>query len=123
MTLAPPNEAIKSENCVEKNLNKVKKNYPNDLGGHARCKNSITIKKAQDFVRVGERGIELMVLTYLLLIYRISSVNGKSFHSGSTLNPDSSIRVFVLVHGSLQKLDSTLWRIPSFITSILCPTL
>jgi hypothetical protein len=78
MTLAPPNEAIKSENCVEKNLNKVKKNYPNDLGGHARCKDSITIKKAQYFVIVGERGIELMVLTYLLLIYRISSVNGFS---------------------------------------------
>jgi hypothetical protein len=55
---------------------KEEKNYRNDLGGHGRCKDSITIKKAQDFVRVGERGIEFMVLTYLLLIYRISSVNG-----------------------------------------------
>jgi hypothetical protein len=73
MTLAPTNEAIRCENCAEKNLNK-EENYRNDLGGHARCKDSITIKKAQDFVRVGERGIELMVLTYMLLIYRISSV-------------------------------------------------
>jgi hypothetical protein len=43
---------------------------------HVVCKDSITIKQVQDFVRVGERGIELMVLTYLFLIYRISSVNG-----------------------------------------------
>jgi hypothetical protein len=74
LTLAPTNEAIRRENHAKKNLNKAKK-IRNDLGGHARCKDSITIKKAQDFVRVGERGIELMVLTYLLLIYRISSVN------------------------------------------------
>jgi hypothetical protein len=31
------------------------------LGGHKKCKDSITIKKALDFVRVGERLIELMV--------------------------------------------------------------
>jgi hypothetical protein len=54
----------------------TRKKYRNDLGGHAKCKDSITIEKVKDFVRVGERGIELMVLTYLLLIYRISSVNG-----------------------------------------------
>jgi hypothetical protein len=59
---------------VKKNLNKEKKNC-NDLGGHVRCKDSITFKKVQDFVRVGERGIEHMVLTSLLIIYRISSVN------------------------------------------------
>jgi hypothetical protein len=76
MTLVPTNEAIRGENCAEKNLNKEKTIYSNDLGGHVRCKDSITIKKAQDFVRIGERGIELMVLTYLLLIFRISSVNG-----------------------------------------------
>jgi hypothetical protein len=35
-----------------------------DLGGHARCKDSITIKKVQDFVRVGE-GVEFTVLTYI----------------------------------------------------------
>jgi hypothetical protein len=56
MTLAPSNEAIRRENCAKKNINK-EKNCRYDLGGHARCKDSITIKKAQDFVRVGERGI------------------------------------------------------------------
>jgi hypothetical protein len=70
MTLAPTNEAIRCENHAEKNLNE-EKNQRNDLGGNARCKDSITIKKAQDSVREGKRGIELMVLTYLLLIYRI----------------------------------------------------
>jgi hypothetical protein len=74
MMLTPTNEAFRRENHAEKTL--IRKKYCNDLGGHARCKNSITIKKAQDCVRVGERGKEeLMVLTHLLLIYRISSVN------------------------------------------------
>ncbi len=59
MTLAPTNEAIRRENRPKKNLHE-EKNYRNDLGGHVRCKDSITIKKAQDFVRVGERGIELL---------------------------------------------------------------
>jgi hypothetical protein len=54
MTLAPTNKAIGCENHVEKNLNK-EKNYSYDPGGHARCKDSITIKKAQDLVRVGEK--------------------------------------------------------------------
>jgi hypothetical protein len=40
--------------------------YRNDLGGHVGCKDSITIKKGQDFGRVGERGMQLMVLTHLL---------------------------------------------------------
>jgi hypothetical protein len=76
MTLAPTNEAIRGENFAQKNLNKEKK-YHYDLGGHARCKDSITVEKAQDFVRVGERQIEFTVLTYMLLIYRASlSVNG-----------------------------------------------
>jgi hypothetical protein len=75
MTLAPTNEAIRCENCAKKNLNE-EKNYSNALVGHVGCKDSITIKKAQDFVRVGERGIELMLLTCLFLICRISSVNG-----------------------------------------------
>ncbi len=36
-----------------------------------------TINKAQDFVRVGERGIEFTILTYMLLNLRTtSSVNG-----------------------------------------------
>jgi hypothetical protein len=30
------------------------KNYGYDLGGHVGCKDSITIKKAHVFVRVGE---------------------------------------------------------------------
>ncbi len=74
MTLAPMNEAIGCENHMENNLNKEKR-Y--DLGGHKRCKDNITIKKAQDFVRVGERGIECTILTYIFLIYRTTlSVNG-----------------------------------------------
>jgi hypothetical protein len=75
MTLAPTNEAIRRETVWKKTSIK-NKIYRNDLGGHARCKDSITIKKEQDFVRVGESGIDFMVLTYLLLIHRISSVNG-----------------------------------------------
>jgi hypothetical protein len=37
-----------------------KKINRHDLGGHERCKDSITIKKALAFVRVGEELIELM---------------------------------------------------------------
>jgi hypothetical protein len=44
MTLAPTNEAIKRENHTNKNLNKEKK-LPQQLGGHARCKDSFFIKK------------------------------------------------------------------------------
>ncbi len=77
MTLTPMNKAIRSENRAKKNLNK-EKNYCNDLGGHARCKDRITIKKAQDFVRVGERGVEFTILTHMLLIHRTLSVNGIS---------------------------------------------
>jgi hypothetical protein len=66
MMLAPRNEAIKLETMRKKNLMRKKK-YRNDLGGHVGCKDSITINKMQDFVRVGKRGIELMVLTYLFL--------------------------------------------------------
>jgi hypothetical protein len=45
MTLAPTNEAIKRENCAQKKLDK-EKIYRYDLGGHARWKDSIIIKKA-----------------------------------------------------------------------------
>ena len=75
MTLAPTNEAVRHEDCAEKNLDMEKINR-HDLGGHGRCKDSITIKEAYDFVRVGERVIEVMVLYIFCLIYRISSVNG-----------------------------------------------
>ncbi len=44
MTLAP-NEAGRRENHVEKNLYKETINH-HDLGGHERCTDSITIKKA-----------------------------------------------------------------------------
>ncbi len=44
MTLALTNEAIRREIHVKKNLKK-ENIYCNDLGGHARCKDSITIKK------------------------------------------------------------------------------
>jgi hypothetical protein len=44
MTLAPTNEAIGRKNHAEKNLYKGKK-YIYDLGGHARCRDSSTIKK------------------------------------------------------------------------------
>jgi hypothetical protein len=53
MTVAPTNEAVRSENHAEKNLYKEKNNL-HDPGGHERCKDSITIKKEKDFVRVGE---------------------------------------------------------------------
>jgi hypothetical protein len=52
MILAHTNEAIRHENCAKKNLDKEKEIYRNDLGGHARRKDSITIKKVQDFMRV-----------------------------------------------------------------------
>jgi hypothetical protein len=58
MTLAPTNEAVSHENHVEKYLYK-EKNYRHDPGGHERCKDSITIKKAYNFVRVREELIEL----------------------------------------------------------------
>jgi hypothetical protein len=38
-----------------------KKIIRHDPGGHERCKDCITIKKAYNFVRVGEEYIELMV--------------------------------------------------------------
>ncbi len=76
MTLAPTNEAIGRENHANKNCNKEKK-IRHDLAGHVRCKDSITIKRAQDFVRVGERGIKFTILMYIFfLFYRIiSSIN------------------------------------------------
>jgi hypothetical protein len=45
MTLAPTNEAVRRENHAEKNIYKEKNNC-HDPGGHERCKDSITIKKA-----------------------------------------------------------------------------
>ncbi len=61
MTLAPTNEAIRCENHAEKKTFTRKKNNCHNPGGHERCKDSITIKKVKDFVRVGERLIDLMV--------------------------------------------------------------
>jgi hypothetical protein len=69
MMLAPTNEFIGHEKSCRKNLN-MEKSYCHDLGSHLRCKDSITIKKAQDYVRVGERGIECTLLAYkFFLIY------------------------------------------------------
>jgi hypothetical protein len=45
MTLPPTKEAVRRENHVEKNLYNEKNNH-HDPGGHERCKDSITIKKA-----------------------------------------------------------------------------
>ena len=45
MTLAPTNEAVRRENHAKKNLYMEKNNH-HDPGGHERCKDSITIKKA-----------------------------------------------------------------------------
>ena len=45
MTIAPKNEAVRRENHAEKNICKEKNNCHNP-GGHERCKDSITIKKA-----------------------------------------------------------------------------
>jgi hypothetical protein len=46
---------MRKETFVRKKINR------RDPGGHEKCKDSITIKKAKDFVRVGEEFIELMV--------------------------------------------------------------
>ncbi len=113
-----------------KNLDMEKINR-HDPGGHGRCKDSITIREAIDFVRVGERGIELIVLTFTFcLIYRTSSVNGCTLWilSLSILVPHWILIVpfvwtVVIVHVSLLYADSALQRIPSFITSTLSPTL
>jgi hypothetical protein len=53
MTLAPTNEAVRRDNHAEKTFLRKKIN-PRDSGGHERCKDSITVKNAYDFVRVGE---------------------------------------------------------------------
>jgi hypothetical protein len=45
MTLAPTNEAVRCENCAEKNLDTEEKKC-HDPGGNGRCKDSITIKEA-----------------------------------------------------------------------------
>jgi hypothetical protein len=45
MTLAPMDEAVRCVNRVEKTLTR-KKNNCHNLGGHERCKDSITIKEA-----------------------------------------------------------------------------
>jgi hypothetical protein len=45
MTLASMNEAVRRENHAEKTFDKEKINR-HDPGGHERCKDSITIKKA-----------------------------------------------------------------------------
>jgi hypothetical protein len=39
----------------KKTFIRKQKNYPYDQGGHARCKDSITIKKMKEFVREGEK--------------------------------------------------------------------
>jgi hypothetical protein len=49
-----------------------------DPGGHERCKDSITVKKAKGFVRVGEELKEFRLVVNICLIYRISSVNGST---------------------------------------------
>jgi hypothetical protein len=69
MTL-PPQIKLLDMKTIQKNLNKETKINRYDLGGHEICMDSITIKKAQDFVRVGERGIEFTAPTYLFLINR-----------------------------------------------------
>ncbi len=45
ITLAPTNEAVRRENHAKKTFirKKINRHYP---GGHERCKDSITIKKA-----------------------------------------------------------------------------
>ncbi len=54
MTLAPTNEAVRRENQAEKNFRRKKINRHN-LGGHERCKDSITIKKSIRFCESGQR--------------------------------------------------------------------
>jgi hypothetical protein len=45
MTLAPTNEAVRHENHTEKDL-RMKQINRHNPGGHERCKDRITIKKA-----------------------------------------------------------------------------
>jgi hypothetical protein len=45
MTLAPTNEAVRRENHAGKTFIRKNNNH-HDSGGHERCKDSITIKKA-----------------------------------------------------------------------------
>ena len=52
MALIPTNEAVRRDNHAEKTFVR-KKNNRHDPGGHERCKDSITVKNAYDFVRVG----------------------------------------------------------------------
>jgi hypothetical protein len=54
MTLAPTNEAVRHENHAKKTFIR-KKPLCHDSGGHERCKDTITIKKAYNFLRAGER--------------------------------------------------------------------
>ncbi len=65
MTLAPTNEAVRHENHAKKTIIRKKINCCNPVG-HERCKDSITIKKAYDFVRVGEELIELWLVVNIL---------------------------------------------------------
>jgi hypothetical protein len=44
MTLASTNEAVKHDNHAEKTF--VRKTLTHHLGGHERCKDSITVKNA-----------------------------------------------------------------------------
>ncbi len=53
MTLPPTNEGVRCDNHTEKTFLRKKINHHN-LGGHERCKDSITNENAYDFVRVGE---------------------------------------------------------------------
>jgi hypothetical protein len=76
ITLAPTSEAVRRENCARKKTLIQKKNNRHSPGVHERCKDSITIKEAYDFVRVGESNRTYGHVAYICLIYRISSVNG-----------------------------------------------
>jgi hypothetical protein len=76
MTLAPTDEAVRRENCSKKTLLRKKLTVMiREFMKDARI--VLLSKQHKIFVRVAERLIELMVLSYIFcLIYRISSVNG-----------------------------------------------
>jgi hypothetical protein len=77
MTLAPTNEAVRLENCAKKNLDEGKKITVTIWEVMKDVRIVLLSKKHKVFVRVGERLLELMVMSYIFcLIYRLSSVNG-----------------------------------------------
>ncbi len=102
MALAPTNEATRGENHMENPFSK-ETNYHYDLGGHKRCKDSITIKikKGVRFCKSRRKRTRIYCpYVYItpnsqnyFICKWLYSPDVKLFHFDSTLNPDSSIHM------------------------------